>query len=234
MKKAMWVASALLTLGLVGCDRSSSPASSTTMPESALPETTAVTEEAAEEPAVPSRTESETATAPADGTAALGGIGETVTPPVAQTESCPIAAEADAIASVEVPNGAALVFETSDPAEKRELRQELTAIANTQNNIATQQSATGINETGSGVNVGNSVSRGPDTEGGTEGRTGFEGPISDERPGGWVSSASEARAEETVKGVQLVFTAEGNVDGLRSEVRERAQELNQRCTTVTR
>jgi hypothetical protein len=220
----MWVASALLTLGFVGCDRSSSPASSTTMPESAL-----------NDPATPA--EAEPAVEPTTGTNAMGGVGEAAEPPetaeggMAQAETCPITAEPDAIASVDVPDGAALVFETTDPTEKRELRQELTAIATTQSSIASQK--TGTNETGSGINVGNSVSRGADTEGGTEGRTGFEAPNSDERPGGWVASASEARAEETVQGVQLVFTTESDVDQLRSEVRERAEELNQRCTATS-
>lgn len=79
---------------------------------------------------------------------------------------------------------------------------------------------------------GNSVGRGPDVEGGTEGRTGFESPGDDEQTGGWVQSATGARAEETVEGVQLVFTTDRDVDGLRSEVRERADELDERCTTM--
>ncbi|HUQ02925.1 MAG TPA: hypothetical protein VM261_10540 [Kofleriaceae bacterium] len=231
MKRTMWIASALLTLGVSACEKSSSPAYAPSSPEMAATPTESTPETAtspdSEESTTPSTTGGDTM-----GGNTMGGIARTGEAGAAQAETCPITAETDAIASVDVPDGAALVFKTNDPAEKSELRQELTAIANTQNSIATQQTAT-TNETGSGINVGNSVSRGADTEGGTEGRTGFESPNNDERPGGWIASASETRAEETVQGVQLVFTTDSNVEGLRTEVRERAEELNQRCAMTT-
>ncbi|KAB2892645.1 MAG: hypothetical protein F9K40_18040 [Kofleriaceae bacterium] len=205
MKRAMWIASALLTLGFSACDRSSSPAYTPGAPASPTA----------------SSADQEAGTTERTQTGAMGGVG---------TDACPIAAQADEIESVDVPDGAALVFRTNDPTEKSELREQLTEIASAQQQLASER--TGESEVGTGQNVGNSVGRGPDVEGGTEGRTGFEGPGDDEQTGGWVQSATEARAEETVEGVQLVFTTDSDVDGLRSEVRERADELNERCTTM--
>lgn len=151
-----------------------------------------------------------------------------------QAARCPLAGQPGAVAVVDQPDGAAVVVDA--PADRAALVEQLRTVAETHNRErAGAAGDNSRNETGSGISVGNSVSRGSDLEAGTEGRTGFEAPGEDEvEAEGWVTAASEARVEERGGQVALVFTADGDdVSEVQSELHDRAADL-QACGSASR
>lgn len=178
---------------------------------------------------------------------------------VATTMACPPEL-ADAEVRVEDHDrGATLVFtSTGAPEELRSRAIAFAAAHNRDHGMVAMQAEgdTGSPEprdeskVGTGTQVGNETSRGPDTEGGTEGSTGIETPNEEVQDptaidqstvdeqgkvyaGGTaprsltmsILTASAARVEYVDNGAQIIFEGE-DVDALRAELRELERACN--------
>jgi hypothetical protein len=123
--------------------------------------------------------------------------------------ACPLAAHPATVTVVEIPAGAVLLVTTPGRADL--LRRQLHAIAATHNGILRLRRAETASDDGR-------------SDGRSDGRT-----AAAPARVGWITSDSDARADDTPDAALLAFTTPGDPRPLQEELRERATALSEAC-----